>query len=86
MLYKVQSTKINKLNIIYEQLDSNLLMGFSGLNCILFDKVRQASLLSVNTKGGNRPIKTALVMENGKGWYPQIIYAYGDCISVARGT
>ena len=86
MLFKVQSTKINKLNIIYEQFDSSLLMGFSGLNCILFDKVRQATLLSVNTKGGNRPIKTAFVKENEKDWYPQIIYAYGDCISVARGT
>lgn len=58
-------------------------MGFSGLNCILFDKERQASLLTVNTKGGNRPIKVALIKERA---YPQIIYAYGDCISVAKSS
>ena len=55
-LEKKQSLKSNALNIVYET-DQSRLLGYNGLYCILWDAERDISLLKVNTKGGNRPVR-----------------------------
>ena len=80
---KQDSIKSSALTIVYE-IDGNRILGFNGLYCYIWDAEQDLSLLKVNTKGGNRPVRAWYGPLNpGSQARAMIVYTYGDCLAVA---
>ena len=61
------------------------MLGFSGLDCIMWDQGQDLAIFKVDTKGGNRPVRARYGRLGRESALKRavIIYAYGDCLAVA---
>lgn len=86
-IHKVQQIKEEELNIIYnlfQQGSSLVLFGFYGNYAFLWDQRQSMQLFTVDTKGGNRPIRVA-VRQTDQQAFGRLFamgYAFGDKLVV----
>jgi hypothetical protein len=80
-LQKVQQIKEEELNIIYQIFrwkDQRILLGFYGNFAYIWNQTQSFQLFSVDTKGGNRPIRLKLTDNCGF----MLAYSFGDQIVI----
>jgi NAD(P)H-flavin reductase len=84
----VQQIKEEELNIIYQiqqKGDKRVLLGFYGNYAYIWNQNQQLQIFSVDTKGGNRPIRLALksnVANQAFGKIFILAYAMADKIYI----
>ncbi|CDW88527.1 wd40 repeat domain-containing protein [Stylonychia lemnae] len=87
-IQKIQSIKEEDLNIIYNINMMNnkmVLLGFYGNFAYIWNKQENMQIFSIDTKGGNRPLKLKIqegtnIDEQLYGKHYAFAYSFGDCL------